>query len=73
MGEVQVQVQPRFLGGFDLNSGNKGCARLGGEVARPLGAVKEEVAVLVRRWLFFALLDKPVSSWYLIYVCLCPS
>jgi len=32
---------------FDLNSGNRGCARLGGEVALPPGVVKEEVAVLV--------------------------
>ena len=32
---------------FDLNSGSKGCARLGGEVALPLGVVIEEVAVLI--------------------------
>ena len=31
---------------MDLSSGNRG-VRLGGEVAPPLGAVKEEVAVLV--------------------------
>jgi len=30
-----------------LNSGNKGFARLGGEVAFSLGVFKEEVAVLV--------------------------
>ena len=33
--------------GLDLNSRNKGCARLGGEVDPPLGVVVEEVAVLV--------------------------
>ena len=32
---------------MDLNSSNRGCARLGGEVAPPLGVVIEEVAVLV--------------------------
>ena len=30
-----------------FSSGNRGCARLGGEVALPLGVVKEELAVLV--------------------------
>ena len=37
---------PRW-GGLDLNSSNRGCARLGGEVDPPLGVVVEEVAVLV--------------------------
>ena len=32
---------------MDLNSSNRGCARLGGAVAPPLGAVKEEVTALV--------------------------
>jgi len=32
---------------LDLNSSNRGCARLGGEVDPPLGVVVEEVAVLV--------------------------
>ena len=32
---------------MDLNSSNRGCARLGGEVDPPLGVVVEEVAVLV--------------------------
>ena len=36
-----------FFFAFDLNSGDRGCARLGGEVASTLGMVKEEVAVLV--------------------------
>ena len=35
------------MGGLDLNSSNRGCARLGSGVAPPLGVVKEEVAVLV--------------------------
>ena len=30
-----------------LNSGNRGCTRLGGEVALPIGVIKEEVTVLV--------------------------
>ena len=33
--------------GLDLNSSNRGCARLGSEVAPPLGVVIEEVAVLI--------------------------
>ena len=33
--------------GLDLNSSNRGRARLGGEVAPPLEVVKEEVAVLI--------------------------
>jgi len=36
-----------FFLGVDLNSGNIGHARLGGEVAPPLGVVKEEVAAFV--------------------------
>ena len=32
---------------MDLNSSNRGCTRLGGEVDPPLGVVVEEVAVLV--------------------------
>ena len=32
---------------MDLNSSNRGCARLGGAVAPPLGVVKEKVTVLV--------------------------
>ena len=32
---------------MDLNSSNRGCARLGGEVDPPLGVVAEEVAVLI--------------------------
>ena len=32
---------------MDLNSGTGGCVRPGGEVAPPLGVVKEEVTVLV--------------------------
>ena len=35
------------MGGLDLSSSNRGCARLGGEVDPPLGVVVEEVAVLV--------------------------
>ena len=35
------------MGGLDLDSRNRGCARLGGEVGPPLGVVIEEVAVLV--------------------------
>ena len=35
------------MGGLDLNSSNRGCARLGGEVDPPLGVVVEEVSVLV--------------------------
>ena len=35
------------MGGLDLNSSNSGCARIGSEVAPPLGVVKEEVAVLI--------------------------
>jgi len=38
---------PPSVGGSDLNSSNRGCARLGGEVATPLGVVKEVVVVLV--------------------------
>ena len=38
---------PLSVGGLDLDSRNRGCARLGGEVAPPLGVVVEEVAVLV--------------------------
>ena len=38
---------PPLSGGLDLNSRNRGCARLGGEVDPPLGVVVEEVAVLV--------------------------
>ena len=34
-------------GGLDLNSSNRGFARLGGEGDPPLGVVVEEVAVLV--------------------------
>ena len=34
-------------GGLDLNSSNRGCARLGGEVDPPLGLVVEKVAVLI--------------------------
>ena len=37
---------PRW-GGVDLNSSNRGCARLGSEVAPPLGMVIEKVAVLI--------------------------
>ena len=32
---------------MDLNSSNRGCARLGSGVAPPLGVVIEEVAILV--------------------------
>ena len=32
---------------MDLNSNNRGCARLGSGVAPPLGVVEEEVAVLI--------------------------
>jgi len=37
---------------FDLSSGKRDCARLGGEVAPPLGLVKQKLAVLVvlGRW-----------------------
>ena len=35
------------LGGFDLNSSSRICARLGSGVAPPLGVVEKEVAVLV--------------------------
>ena len=35
------------MGGLDLNSSNRGCARLGSKVAPPLGVVIEEVAVLI--------------------------
>ena len=35
------------MGGLDLSSSNRGCARLGNEEAPPLGVVIEEVAVLV--------------------------
>ena len=38
---------PPQWGGLDLNSSNRGCARLGGEVDPRLGVVVEEVAVLV--------------------------
>ena len=38
---------PPSVGGLDLNSSNRGCARLGSGVAPPLGVVKEEVAVLI--------------------------
>ena len=38
---------PPSVGGLDLNSSNRGCARLGGEVDPPLGVVTEEVAVLI--------------------------
>ena len=34
---------PPSVGGLDLNSSNRGCARLGGEVDPPLGVVVEEV------------------------------
>ena len=35
------------MGGLDLNSSSSGCARLGSGVALPLGAVKEEEAILI--------------------------
>ena len=38
---------PLSGGGLDLNSSNRGCARLGSGVAPPLGVVKEEVSVLI--------------------------
>ena len=37
---------PPQWGGLDLNSSKRGCARLGGAVAPPLGVVKEKVTVL---------------------------
>ena len=37
------------MGGLDLSSSNRGCARLGGEVAPPLWVVIEEVTILVVR------------------------
>ena len=43
---------PPLSGGLDLDSRNRGFARLGGEVGPPLGVVEKEVAdliVLVRR------------------------
>ena len=40
-------LRPPSEGGLDLDSRNSGCARLGGEVAPPLGVIVEEVAVLV--------------------------
>jgi len=41
-------LHPFFVGGgLDLNSGNRGCARLGGEVVPRLGVVKNDTAVLV--------------------------
>ena len=44
---VTFFMPPPQWGGLDLNSSNRGCARLGGEVDPPLGVVVEEVAVLV--------------------------
>jgi len=44
----KVKSPPHLREGLDPNSGNRGFARQGGEVAPPLGMVKEEeVAVLV--------------------------
>ena len=40
-------LAPPPSGVLDLNSSNRGCARLGSGVAPPLGVVKEEVAVLI--------------------------
>ena len=36
---------PPSVGGLDLNSSNRGCARLGGEVDPPLGVAVEEYGV----------------------------
>ena len=44
--ELLFRPPPQW-GGLDLNSSNRGCARLGGEVDPPLGVVVEEVAVLI--------------------------
>ena len=38
---------PPQWGGLDLNSSNRGCARLGSGVVPPLGVVEKEVAVLI--------------------------
>ena len=43
MVDKTIALSPRN----DLNSSNSGCARLGSEVAPPLGVVIEEVAVLI--------------------------
>jgi len=43
-----IGYPPPLSGGLDLNSSNRGCARLGSKVAPPpLRLVKEEVAVLI--------------------------
>jgi len=42
-----IFAPPPSVGGLDLNSSNRGCARLGSEVAPPLGVVIKEVAVLI--------------------------
>jgi len=42
-----ILPHPPQWGGLDLNSSNRGCARLGSEVAPSLRVVKEEVAVLI--------------------------
>ena len=44
---IYLSRPPPQWGGLDLDSRSSGCARLGGEVAPPLGVVVEEVAVLV--------------------------
>ena len=38
---------PPSVGGLDLKSRSRGCARLGSGVAPPLGVVEKEVAVLI--------------------------
>ena len=45
--EALIARPPPQWGRLDLASRSSGCARLGGEVAPPLGVVVEEVAVLV--------------------------
>ena len=45
--KVHFPHTPPSVGGLDLNSSNRGCARLGSEVAPILGVVIEEVAVLI--------------------------
>ena len=47
MSAGRVFTPPPQWGGLDLNSSNRGCARLGSEVAPPLGVVIDEVVAFL--------------------------
>ena len=67
---IHVSPPPPSVGGLDLNSSNRGCVRLGGEVDPPLGvasvyvpAGKIPIAPLGPE--FFASVPEQVFSWWM--------